>query len=91
MQNFYFILFFVCSVIDSVSAFFSEQCRQAKISYTGTFNVDICFQYDDGPIIRESFNFGQLPIMLQVSFFVILIMFYIYASPPLSLNFLLVN
>ncbi|WVZ03207.1 hypothetical protein V8G54_024013 [Vigna mungo] len=44
---------------------FSEQCRQAKISYTGKLTVDVCFQYNDGPVIRETTNFGQFPIMLQ--------------------------
>ncbi|KAK7317376.1 hypothetical protein RJT34_01538 [Clitoria ternatea] len=42
-----------------------EQCRQAKSSYTGSLNIDVCFQYNDGPIIRENLNFGRLPIMLQ--------------------------
>ncbi|XP_073226010.1 DNA-directed RNA polymerase I subunit 2-like isoform X2 [Cicer arietinum] len=41
------------------------ECRQAKISYTGTFTAELCFQYDNGPIVREKFNFGQFPIMLQ--------------------------
>lgn len=45
-----------------------KQCRQAKLSYTGKFLVDICFQYGDGAVIREKFNFGQFPIMLKVSF-----------------------
>ncbi|KAH0784383.1 hypothetical protein KY290_003981, partial [Solanum tuberosum] len=40
-------------------------CRQAKLSYTGKFLVDICFQYGDGAVIREKFNFGQFPIMLK--------------------------
>ncbi|KAJ7982372.1 DNA-directed RNA polymerase subunit beta [Quillaja saponaria] len=46
-------------------ALFPHECRQAKISYTGKFVADVCFQYDDGVIIREKFNFGQFPIMLQ--------------------------
>ncbi|KAI4323574.1 hypothetical protein L6164_023169 [Bauhinia variegata] len=41
------------------------ECRQAKISYTGKFTADVCFQYDDGAIIRRKFNLGQFPIMLQ--------------------------
>lgn len=41
------------------------ECRLAKISYTGTFMMDICFQYGDGAVIREKFNFGQFPIMLK--------------------------
>jgi hypothetical protein len=33
----------------------------------------VCFKYDDGgAILRETFNFGQFPIMLQVCYFVIL-------------------
>ncbi|PON83619.1 DNA-directed RNA polymerase, subunit [Trema orientale] len=41
-------------------------CRQAKISYTGKFMADVYFEYDSGSAaIRESFNFGQLPIMLK--------------------------
>ncbi|KAG5113444.1 hypothetical protein JHK82_036713 [Glycine max] len=42
-----------------------KQCRQAKISYSGKITIDVCFQYNDGPIIRENVNFGQFPIMLQ--------------------------
>lgn len=56
-------------MIDSVGVFF-EQCRQAKISYAGKITIDVCFQYNDGPIIRENINFGQFPIMLQVCCFV---------------------
>ncbi|KAG4943860.1 hypothetical protein JHK85_048506 [Glycine max] len=41
------------------------ECRQAKISYAGKITIDVCFQYNDGPIIRENINFGQFPIMLQ--------------------------
>lgn len=51
------------------SIVFVKQCRQAKLSYTGKFLVDICFQYGDGAVIREKFNFGQFPIMLKVGFF----------------------
>ncbi|KAL2326335.1 hypothetical protein Fmac_025393 [Flemingia macrophylla] len=36
-----------------------------KISYGGKITIDVCFQYNDGPIIRETLNFGQFPIMLQ--------------------------
>ncbi|XP_076896667.1 DNA-directed RNA polymerase I subunit 2-like, partial [Bidens hawaiensis] len=49
-------------------ALYPFECRQAKISYTGKFLVNVCFQYGDGshaPVIREQFNFGQLPIMLK--------------------------
>nr|XP_028963223.1 DNA-directed RNA polymerase I subunit 2 [Malus domestica] len=42
------------------------ECRQAKLSYTGKFMAEVCFKYNDsGAVIREKFNFGQLPIMLQ--------------------------
>ncbi|CAN4080495.1 unnamed protein product [Withania somnifera] len=46
-------------------ALYPFECRQAKLSYAGKFLVDICFQYDDGAVIREKFNFGQFPIMLK--------------------------
>nr|XP_016465898.1 PREDICTED: DNA-directed RNA polymerase I subunit 2-like [Nicotiana tabacum] len=46
-------------------ALYPFECRQAKLSYTGKFLVDICFQYGDGAVIREKFNFGQFPIMLK--------------------------
>jgi hypothetical protein len=56
--------------------FFPEQCRQAKISYTGRFTATLCLQYNDGAnlgaTIRETINFGNFPIMLQVCYFVIL-------------------
>ena len=42
------------------------ECRQFKSSYTGALMAEVCFQYDDGPVIRERFNFGQFPIMLKV-------------------------
>ncbi|KAJ4845829.1 DNA-directed RNA polymerase I subunit 2 [Turnera subulata] len=42
-----------------------KPCRQAKISYTGRFEADVCFQYDGNPIVRQRFNFGQFPIMLK--------------------------
>ncbi|KAJ8431040.1 hypothetical protein Cgig2_022982 [Carnegiea gigantea] len=40
-------------------------CRQAKISYSGAFVADVCFQYNDGPVIRERFHLGQFPVMLK--------------------------
>uniref|UniRef100_A0A6N2MI55 DNA-directed RNA polymerase subunit beta n=1 Tax=Salix viminalis TaxID=40686 RepID=A0A6N2MI55_SALVM len=40
-------------------------CRQAKVSYTGKFEADVCFQYDGRPVIREKYNLGQFPIMLK--------------------------
>lgn len=46
-------------------ALFPFECRQAKISYTGTFLADVCFQYNEGPVIRERFDFGQFPVMLM--------------------------
>lgn len=41
------------------------ECRQAKVSYTGKFEADVCFQYDGRPVIREKYNLGQFPIMLK--------------------------
>jgi DNA-directed RNA polymerase I subunit RPA2 len=41
------------------------ECRQAKISYTGTFMADVCFKYNDGVVVRDKFDFGQFPIMLM--------------------------
>ncbi|EFH69848.1 hypothetical protein ARALYDRAFT_313639 [Arabidopsis lyrata subsp. lyrata] len=41
------------------------ECRQAKISYTGTFMADVCFKYNDGVVVRDRFDFGQFPIMLM--------------------------
>lgn len=46
-------------------ALYPFECRQAKMSYTGKFMADVCFQYGEGPVIREKFNFGQFPIMLM--------------------------
>ncbi|XP_057976334.1 DNA-directed RNA polymerase I subunit 2 isoform X2 [Malania oleifera] len=46
-------------------ALYPFECRQAKISYTGKFLVDVCFQYDGGVIIREKLFFGQFPVMLK--------------------------
>ncbi|KAJ8491401.1 hypothetical protein OPV22_013122 [Ensete ventricosum] len=44
---------------------FPHECRQARISYKGDFRALVCFQYDEGVIVRESINFGHLPIMLK--------------------------
>ncbi|KAM6561896.1 hypothetical protein CsatB_021894 [Cannabis sativa] len=42
------------------------ECRQAKISYTGKFMAEVCFEYNNkGVAIRDNFNFGQMPIMLK--------------------------
>lgn len=46
-------------------ALYPFECRQAKISYSGKFMADVCFQYNDGAIIREKYNFGQFPVMLK--------------------------
>ncbi|OMO87241.1 hypothetical protein COLO4_20729 [Corchorus olitorius] len=46
-------------------ALYPFECRQAKISYTGSFHITVCFQYDGGVVIREKFNFGEFPIMLR--------------------------
>lgn len=45
-----------------------KQCRQAKISYTGKFEAEVCFEYHGRAVIREKYNFGQFPIMLRVGF-----------------------
>lgn len=44
---------------------YPSECRLAKLSYTGTFLMDVCFQWDGGVAVRENFNFGQFPIMLK--------------------------
>ncbi|XP_010670529.2 DNA-directed RNA polymerase I subunit 2 isoform X2 [Beta vulgaris subsp. vulgaris] len=41
------------------------ECRQAKISYSTKLKVDLCFQYNSGPIVREKYTFGQFPVMLK--------------------------
>ncbi|CAH8299301.1 unnamed protein product [Eruca vesicaria subsp. sativa] len=50
------------------------ECRQAKVSYTGAFMADVCFSFDSGlgghggglgAVVREKFEFGELPIMLM--------------------------
>lgn len=46
-------------------ALYPFECRQAKITYSGKFLADVCFQYGNGAVIREKFNFGQFPIMLK--------------------------
>ena len=60
-----------CVVFNLLISFFKciflKQCRQAKISYSGKFMADVCFQYGDGVVIREKFYLGQFPIMLKVS------------------------
>lgn len=63
-----------------------KQCRQAKLSYTGKFMAEVCFKYNDsGAVIREKFNFGQLPIMLQVG--VLSFLFFIFISSCICLRF----
>ncbi|CAL9109161.1 unnamed protein product [Musa acuminata var. zebrina] len=44
---------------------FPHECRQARISYKGEFRALVCFQYDEGVVVRENINFGHLPIMLK--------------------------
>lgn len=46
-------------------ALFPQECRQARITYHGEFKVDVLFQCNDGPAVRQSFNFGHLPVMLM--------------------------
>ncbi|XP_065876124.1 DNA-directed RNA polymerase I subunit 2 isoform X2 [Euphorbia lathyris] len=45
---------------------FPFECRQAKISYMGKFEADVCFEYQgQAAVIREKYNFGDFPIMLK--------------------------
>lgn len=44
---------------------YPQECRQGRISYSGEFKVEAFFQFNDGPPIRQTFNFGHLPIMLM--------------------------
>ncbi|XP_042451459.1 DNA-directed RNA polymerase I subunit 2-like isoform X1 [Zingiber officinale] len=44
---------------------YPHECRQARTTYKGDFKALLCFQYDDGVIVRESINLGHLPIMLK--------------------------
>uniref|UniRef100_A0A0D9XL29 DNA-directed RNA polymerase n=1 Tax=Leersia perrieri TaxID=77586 RepID=A0A0D9XL29_9ORYZ len=44
---------------------YPQECRQARTSYHGEFKVDAFIQCNDGPSIRQTFNFGHLPIMLM--------------------------
>lgn len=46
-------------------ALYPFECRQAKLSYSGKFMMDMYFQYDDGVSVREGYNFGQFPVMLK--------------------------
>ncbi|CAN1306662.1 DNA-directed RNA polymerase I subunit 2 [Linum perenne] len=43
------------------------ECKQAKISYTGKLEADVCLQYNDRAVVRESINLGDFPIMLKSS------------------------
>ncbi|KAL8145296.1 DNA-directed RNA polymerase I subunit 2 [Apium graveolens] len=47
------------------AALYPFECRQARTSYDGRLMMEVCFQYDDGMVIREKIHFGQLPIMLM--------------------------
>ncbi|XVF00183.1 hypothetical protein REPUB_Repub03eG0263200 [Reevesia pubescens] len=49
----------------SAGALLPFECRQAKISYTGSLHMDVCFQWDGGVVIREKVNFGEFPLMLR--------------------------
>lgn len=44
---------------------YPQECRQGRISYSGEFKVEAFFQFNDGAPIRQTFNFGHLPIMLM--------------------------
>ncbi|PIA60123.1 hypothetical protein AQUCO_00400784v1 [Aquilegia coerulea] len=42
------------------------ECRQAKISYSGRFDVNVCFKFDDAHHpIQHKFHFGYIPIMIK--------------------------
>ncbi|XP_050232672.1 DNA-directed RNA polymerase I subunit 2 [Mercurialis annua] len=41
------------------------ECRQAKLSYTGRLEAQVCFEQHGKVAVREKFNFGQFPIMLK--------------------------
>jgi len=46
---------------------YPQECRQARITYQGEFKVDVCLQCNEnGALVRHTFNFGHLPIMLMV-------------------------
>lgn len=60
-------LFNLLKTLDVLSCFsLDEQCRQARTTYHGEFKVDTFIQCNDGPAVRQTFNFGYLPIMLMV-------------------------
>ncbi|XP_078427408.1 nuclear RNA polymerase A2 [Wolffia australiana] len=44
---------------------YPNECRQSGGSYRGKFTSEICFQYNEGVVIRETISFGYLPIMLM--------------------------
>lgn len=44
---------------------FPHECREARLTYRGEFSLDVCFQYNEGVVIREKISFGHLPIMLM--------------------------
>ncbi|KAL3622460.1 DNA-directed RNA polymerase I subunit RPA2 [Castilleja foliolosa] len=46
-------------------ALYPFECRQAKLSYSGKFMIDLYFQYGNDIAIRERFCLGQFPIMLK--------------------------
>ncbi|KAG0486288.1 hypothetical protein HPP92_008383 [Vanilla planifolia] len=41
------------------------ECRQAKTTYQGNFQIKVGFQYNGGVVITEKVGFGHLPIMLM--------------------------
>ncbi|XP_072962703.1 DNA-directed RNA polymerase I subunit 2 [Typha angustifolia] len=44
---------------------FPFECRQARTSYAGEFRVALILQYNEGAAVRETINFGRIPIMLK--------------------------
>ncbi|XP_058739457.1 uncharacterized protein LOC131611455 isoform X2 [Vicia villosa] len=44
----------------------AKKCRQAKLTYSGRLSATVCLQYEgDLAILRDTFSFGQFPIVLK--------------------------
>ncbi|GFP98191.1 DNA-directed RNA polymerase i subunit rpa2 [Phtheirospermum japonicum] len=52
-------------------ALYPFECRQAKLTYSGKFMVDLYLEYGGAVAIREKICLGQFPIMLKVNDFVL--------------------
>ncbi|KAJ7532498.1 hypothetical protein O6H91_13G006400 [Diphasiastrum complanatum] len=42
------------------------QCRLAGLTYRGLLTVDVCFQWNNGPVIRHNMSCGRMPIMVKI-------------------------